>query len=184
MGGGGSSPDTQGVYGLLGLLADPAAFKGKLDQLTAEKQAALAALTEAQHTKDETLKLKEAHAAEHAKHLAELVPLREAHQAKVAAHAEHVRETDAAHAVRAKQLDDHEKHLAKKQTILEQYEEAQGPRHVARNKVVTEREQSVKTREELLKAQEKQAAEALAFAETAKADWERRVNLLKAAGAV
>jgi hypothetical protein len=185
MGSGGSAPsDAQGVFSLLAVLANPEAAKQHLEQVAADKKIALDTLAEAHAVGAKNVKIKAEQDEYHARLLKALDESVAKHQDALIAHHEHVKVTTSELDRREQDLGAYQQSLTTRQLHLDHIEATQGGKHAAREKECERREHAVLTREEYVAKTEKQAAEAKAFAETAKADWERRVEHLKAAGAI
>lgn len=160
-----SGLDTMGAYAIIALAADPKAAKTRLDQLVAEKQAALDALAKAQ---EESEKAAAATAA----------------VAQAKADTEAARKHAEANAAERAKLAGVANDLATRKAAVDDARAQLDQDIIARGAKCEEREQALLAREVAAEARERRLAEQEAAAKAAQADYEsRRDRLLAAARA-
>lgn len=139
----GSPAETSQAFTLLEIIANPDRAKKHLESLVAEKQAAVEAMDNARAATKQAADDKAAA------------------DRKLAEASRKASESEAAHAVRNKQLDDHDAFLTTKQQRLDAFEEQLAKRETD----VATREDAVKAREAELVEMETKAKDALKEAE-------------------
>lgn len=159
----GTPAETEQAHSLLAIIADPAGAKQRLDELHAEKEAAIAA-----QEKAATLN---AESNERAKQAA--ADLAEAKRVKA--------KNDLDHTTRSKQLSDHDGVLAKKQQQLADLEARLTQREKEMERDLAARETAVKAREASVTTREADVRKTEAAAQALKEQWERRSAALREA---
>lgn len=153
----GSPAQTSDAYTLLAIIADPNAAKKRLDELVAEKKAALDMADQARQAQVDAEKLRASVANELAKAKSDSDGF------------------NASSAVRTRQLEDHEAVLSTRQQQIDDQEKSV----VAREGDVKGRETAVTEREQLLAAREETAKKESDRLAALKNEYEEKIKKLK-----
>lgn len=158
----GSPAQTSDAYALLAVIADPDAAKKRLDELVAEKQAALDMKDKALQAQADAEKLRASVANQLAKAKSDSDGF------------------NASSAVRTRQLEDHEAVLSTRQQQVDGHEKSV----TAWEANVKGRETAVAEREQFLNAREEAATKLAAEAQTLKDTYEAKIAALHSAMAI